>query len=90
MALSVPNRESVWQDHRRPTALFQPVHDDGHKEIRRLAAGQVVGEVVLHIRLLAAAVGGIHQRHIELVRLGVVQHIPHQSVVVVHRGTSSP
>ena len=42
--------------------------------------------MVFYVGLFVAAVGGIHQRHIELVRLGVVQHIPHQSVVVVHPG----
>lgn len=52
-------QEAVGQDDRRASAGLQPVHDDGHEQIRRFAAGEVVREVVLHILLLAAAVGRI-------------------------------
>ena len=77
-------QEAVGQDHRRPAALLQTVHDDRHKEVRGLGAGQVVGEMVLDLRFLAAAEGRVHEDHVELVVLGVVQHIPQKGVVVIH------
>lgn len=77
-------QEAVGQNHRRPASLLQPVHDDRHKEIRRLAAGQVCGEVIFHVCFLTTPIGRIHQHHIKLVVLGVVQHIMKQAVVVVN------
>ena len=76
--------EAVRQYDRRAAILFQPVHDDGHEQIRRLAAGEVIREVVLHVLLLAAAVGRVHQDHVELILLRVIQHIVQQAVVVEH------
>ena len=40
--------------------------------------------MVLYLRLFRAAVGWIHQNHIDLIVLGIVQHITQQSVVVEH------
>ena len=79
-------QESVGQDDRRPAALLQTVHDDRHKEVRGLGAGQVVGEMVLDLRFLAAAVGRVHEHHVELIVLGVVQHVLEQGVVVIDPG----
>ena len=79
-------QEAVGQDHRRPAALLQPVHDDRHKQVRGLGAGQVVGEMILDLRLLAAAVGRVHKDHVELIVLGVVQHVLQQGVVVIDPG----
>ena len=83
-------QKAVRQDHRRPAILFQPVHNHRHEQVGGLAAGQVAGEMVLHVRLLAAAVGGIHQYHVHLVVLGVVQHIVKQGIRVVHLGHIQP
>ena len=77
-------QEAVGQDDRRAPAGSQPVHDDGHEQIRRLAAGEVIREMVLHILLLAAAVGRVHQDHVKLILLRVVQHVVQQGVVVEH------
>ena len=32
-------QEAVRQDYRRSAILFQPVHDNRHEQVRRLAAG---------------------------------------------------
>lgn len=78
--------EAVGQDHGGPTVLLEPVHHHGHKQIRRLGAGQVRREMVLDLGLLVAAVGGIHEDHIKLIFLGVVQHVLQQAVVVIDLG----
>ena len=42
--------------------------------------------MVLDLRLLAAAVGRVHEDHVELIVLGVVQHVLQQGVVVIDPG----
>lgn len=69
-------QEAVGQNHRRPAALFQPVHDDGHEEVRRFAAGQVIREMVFHFLFLAAAVRRIRQTVIEKNLLDAVIGLP--------------
>ena len=83
-------QEAIGQDHRRPAVSFQPVHNDRHEEIRCLAAGQIVGKMIFYIRFLAAAIRRIHQYHIKLICLGVIQYIPYQGVVMVHPGHIQP
>ena len=76
--------KAVGQDHRRAAVLFQAVHDDGHEEVGRLGACEVGGKMALHVRLLATAVGGIHEDDVELVALGVVQDVVQEGVGVEH------
>lgn len=83
-------QEAIGQDHRCPTIALQSVHDDRHEQVSGLTAGKVVWEVIFHIGLFAAAIGRIHQHHIELVVLGIVQHISRQGIVVVNAGDIQP
>lgn len=39
-------QKAVREDNGSPATLRQPVHDDGHKQISRLAAGQIIGKVI--------------------------------------------
>ena len=68
-------QETVGQNHRTTSVLFQTVHNDRHKEIGSLGRREVSREVVLHFRFLAAAIGRIHQDHVELVIRGIVQNV---------------
>ena len=79
-------QKAVGQDDRRAAAGLEPVHDDRQKQVGGFAAGEVCREVVFDVGLLAAAVGRIHQHHVELVVRGVVQHVVQQAVVVVDAG----
>ena len=40
--------------------------------------------MVLYFRLFRSSIGRVHQNHINLIVLGIVQHITQQSVVVEH------
>ena len=84
LALSVPNRKPSGRMTRRASAGSQPVHDDGHEQIRRLAAGEVIREMVLHILLLAAAVGVGSSGSRQTDPSPCNQHIVQQAVVVEH------
>ena len=53
-------QKAVRQDHRRPSAGLEPVHDNRHEQVSGFAAGQIGRKVVFHVRFLAAAVGRIH------------------------------
>ena len=46
--------------------------------------------MVLDLRLLAAAVGRIHEDHVKAVVVGVVQHVLQQGVVVIDPGHVQP
>ena len=76
--------EAVGQDHRRASVLLEAIHDDRHEEVGRLGACEVGGEMALDVRLLAAAVGRIHEYDVELVALGVVEDIAQEGVGVEH------
>ena len=79
-------QKAVGQDDGRPAAGLEPVHDHRHKQVGSLAAGQVGGKVVFDVGLFTAAVGRVHQNHVEAVLRGVVQHVVQQGVVVVDLG----
>ena len=79
-------QKAVGQDDGRPAAGLEPVHDHRHKQVGGLAAGQVGGKVVFDVGLFTAAVGRVHQNHVEAVLRGVVQHVVQQGVVVVDLG----
>ena len=79
-------QEAVGQDYCGPAVLFQAVHDHGHEKVSGLAGSQVRREMVLDVRFFAAAVGRIHEDHVELVVLRVVQHVPQEGIVPVHLG----
>ena len=83
-------QEAVGEDYRGPAVLLEPVHDDRHEQVRRFAAGQVGGKVVFDLRLFAAAIRRIHQHHVHLVRLGIVQHIAQEAIGMVHPGHIQP
>ena len=76
-------QEAVRQHHRRPSAGLQAVHHHVQEQVRRLAAGQVRREIVLHVVLLVATVGGIHQQHVEGFVLGEVQQVVDRQRVAV-------
>ena len=42
--------------------------------------------MILHVRLFAAAVRGIHEDHVKLIVLRVVQHVPQEGIIVVNLG----
>ena len=48
------------------------------------AAGEVGREVILHVALLAAAVGRVHQDDIKLIVHRVVEHITEQGILMEH------
>ena len=76
-------QKAVGQDHRRPSAGLEPVHDNRHEQVSGFTAGQIGRKVVFHICFFAATVGRIHQNNVHPILSGVVQHIMQQSIVVV-------
>ncbi len=77
-----PEEEAVRQDDGGAAVPFQAVHDDGHEEVGGFGACEIGGKMVLHVGLFAAAVGGIHEDHVEAVVVGIVQNVFQQGVVV--------
>lgn len=75
--------ETVGQDNSSAATSFEPIEDDAHEEVGRLAVREVVGEVAHDVFLLAAAVRRIHENLIELVLLRVVEDVVEQAVAVV-------
>ena len=76
-------QETVRHDNSSPAVLLQAVHDNRKKEVRSLGACQIVREEALNGLVLMPAVGRIHQDHIKLVLVRVVQQIVFQRVHVV-------
>ena len=70
-----PEEEAVRQDDGGAAVPLQAVHDDGHEQVGGFAGSQVRREVALHVGLLAAAVGGIHEDDVEAVVVGIVQDV---------------
>ena len=77
-------QEAVRNDNSRPAILLQAVHDDRHKEVCGFGACQIVREEALNGLILMPAVGRIHQDHIKLVIVCVVQQIVFQRVHVIN------
>lgn len=76
-------KEAIREDDRGASVLLETVHDDGHEEVGGLGACEVCREVILHVIFLRATIRRIHQDHIELVLLGIVEDIPKQRVVMI-------
>lgn len=79
-------QESVRQNYRSPTVLFQPLHDQSHEKVGSFAALEFFGEVVLDGLVLVATIGRIHKDHVKGVPLGIVQQVPAQGIAVFHPG----
>ena len=75
-------QEAVRQKDGAPAVLFQPIHDDRHKEVCGFAAAEISREILLHALFFVAAVRRIHQNDIEAVALLVLTHILFQAVAV--------
>lgn len=84
--LSVPKRKPSGRTTAARPPLLEPVEDDAHEEVGRLAVREVVGEVAHDVFLLTAAVWRIHEDLVELVFLRVVEDIVEQAVAVVDVG----
>ena len=76
-------QEAVRHDNSRPAILLQAVHDDRHKEVCGFGACQIVREEALNGLILMPAVGWIHQDHIKLVIVCVIQQIVFQRVHMI-------
>lgn len=90
LSIVCTKQETVGQDHRYTDIFLQAVHNDRHKQVSSLRAGKVIGEMILDLCLLAAAIGRVHKDYIEAVIVGIVQHIFQQRVVMVHPGNVQP
>lgn len=78
--------EAVGQDDGGAATLLEPVENDAHEEVGRLAVSEVVGKVTHDVFFLAAAVRRIHEDLVELVVLRVVEDVMEQAVAVVDVG----
>ena len=75
-------QEAVRQNDGAPAVLFQPIHDDRHKEVCGFVAAEISREILLHALFFVATVRRIHQNDIEAVALLVLTHILFQAVAV--------
>lgn len=76
-------KEAIREDDRRASVLLETVHNDRHEEVCGLGACEVRREVRLHFIFLRAAIRWIHEDHIELVLLGIVEDVPEQRIVMI-------
>ena len=66
-------QETVRHNNSGSAVLLQAVHNDRHEKVCGLGACQVVREEALNRLVLMPAIGRIHQDHIKLVLVRVVQ-----------------
>ena len=66
--------------------LFQTVQDHRHEQIGSFRACQIVGEEALNGLVLMSAIRRVHQNHIELIIIRIVQKIMLQRVHMIDVG----
>ena len=76
-------QKAVRHDNGGSAVLLQAVQDDRHKQVGCFRTCQVVGEEALNRLVLMPTIGRIHQYHIKLIIIRIVQQIVFQRVHVI-------
>ena len=76
-------QEAIRHDDGSSTVFLQAVQDDRHKQIGGFRACQIVWEEALNGLILMPAIGRIHQYHIKLIIIRIIQQIMLQGVRVI-------
>ena len=76
-------QETIRHDNSSSAVFLQAVQDDRHKQIGGFRACQIVWEEALNGLILMPAIGRIHQYHIKLIIIRIIQQIMLQGVRVI-------
>ena len=77
-------QEAIRQNDSCAAIFLQSIHNNGHEQVSRFAAGKVSRKMVLNFRLFRPTIGRIHQDNVYLIVLGIVQNISEKCVIMEH------
>ena len=77
-------QKSVGKNNRRPSVIFQAIHNDGHKQISRFTACQIGRKVIFNICLFISTIRRVHKNHFKFVFIRVVQNVAKERIIVIN------